>query len=413
MVVRRSESRRRRIVVDPSLPEEHSFKATDTLETSAKKGKKESTLYASSAQRCIQSKTTDLIPKRPLWVGLTLIVLIAAVIGLNLLSHHSHQWEPWIGTEGAAAFNLSGQSTLSAWFTSILLVVSGFASLQIYALRQHRRDDYRGSYRLWLWIALLLLIASANCIVDLSTIVTSVVQSLSGSAWVTEPWWWVGIKIGLLSTLVARGLYEIRESKGTIVLVFLVWISYSSAIILQLPNSQGVLTQIETVDPQTIFGNLQIIGATALVMAHFVFARFVYLQALGLIKSKQKTITKPKVKVRRTKAKAKESRSTEKPAVKQKIGKTTNIDSESASSDSQTEAETTNTSETKNKSPKRKPIQNSSKPQSSSPDKAQPSSQPNRGQDSVESEIDTPILKMGKAELRRQRKQNQSKRRAA
>ncbi len=299
MVARRSDNRRRRIFVESGSPE-------TTLETTAlptgsssERGKgRPNVLYTPGAERRHQHKTTDLIPKR-FWAVVSMIGgLVLIVIALNLIAYYSPKWEPSLGAESVDALRLTGRGTIAAWFSSMLFIVSGLASLQIYALRQHRRDDYRGSFRIWLWMSALLILASANCVIDLGSIAMQAVQSWlqstpSPSAGI---YWIFAVKMLLLSLLIARGIFEIRESRATLTIVALVWAAYLGASVLQLPNSFNAINQL-TVQQQEIFtGNLQIVAVIGIFLAHLVFARFIYMQATGLIKLKEKkiTTTKPK-----------------------------------------------------------------------------------------------------------------------
>jgi hypothetical protein len=375
-------------MVDPTLQGPQTD-ATDSTLDGLSRGK-QSTLYTDGAQRRYQSKTTDLIPKRPLVVATVMLLLFGTIAVLNILAYYSTRWEPWIGREGLAALQLTGRSTLSGWFTSLLLVISGFASLQIYALRQHRRDDYRGSYRIWLWIALLLLIASANCVVDLSAIVTHLLQSATKANLSTTPIWWVMVQLTALMLLIARGIYEIRESRGTIAMVALVWISYTAATVLKLPANERLFTQIDTVDKPTLLGNLVLIGTAATAAGVLLFARFVYLQALGLITIKEKS--------ERSK-KAKKSKAV-KPKSKRKKVDTDELENQ------ETEA---TTADTRNKAS----WKGSDSLNSDQPPEPLSQSRSSAGTATAEGDDSQPILKMNKKELKQQRKEQRSGRRAA
>lgn len=377
-------------MVDPAL-QAPSTEATDS-DLATRSNGKQSKLYAEGAQRRYQSKTTDLIPKRPWVVAVLLLLLGGSIAILNVLAHYAPQWEPWIGTEGIAAMQLTGRATLSGWFTSLLLVISGFASLQIYALRQHRRDDYRGSYRIWLWIAVLLLIASANCVVDLSAIVTHLFQSATKTDLSNTPLWWVMVQLTALMLLIARGIYEIRESKGTIAMVTLVWLSYTAATLLKLPANERLFTQIDTVDQPTLLGNLVLIGTAATTAGVLMFARFVYLQALGLITVKEKSNRSKKVK----KSKVAQPKSTSQKVETEALE---NEETESATVDTRNKASRRG-SDSQNSDQAAEPLSHSR-------------SAAGTGTATAEGEDSQPILKMNKKELKQQRKEQRSGRRAA
>lgn len=293
MVLRHNDSRRRRLVVDPN---QHDGDVIGfTAEKPATRRKKK--LYRPGADRRSQWKTTDLIPKRPWVIAVFIGLLLSSLIVLNLFSFYSEKWVEYLGVRGTAALKLSGQATLANWFSSFLLIISGFASLQIYALRQHRQDDYRGSYRLWLWMSGVLLLASVNCVVDLTEIATQLLHSLTKLSLAKSLLGVLVIKLALLSVIVARGSLEVRESRWSLSLVVLVWCAYGAAMVLRLPVLQPVMANLDESNVQVTCGNLLLVGTFAVLIAHLVFVRFVYLQALGIIKpttNQSKTLRKKK-----------------------------------------------------------------------------------------------------------------------
>jgi hypothetical protein len=178
--------------------------------------------------------------------------------------------------------------------------MTGLASLQIYALRLHRCDDYQGTYRLWLWMAVIFVIASVNCIVNLGDVAANLVASFTQQPFGSRPWLPAAIKIGALTLLVARGVYEVRESRGTLALVAVVWIAYCAASLLQMPGNSEQMVGLET---EMVIGNCMIFGTAALFLAHLTYGRFIYLQAHGLIKVKPAKEKVAKSKPKKTKKK--------------------------------------------------------------------------------------------------------------
>ncbi len=387
MVVRNNDSRRRRIVVDPSHQREDSVAATLPVKRTPRRP---SRLYKAGSERRHQWKTTDLLPKRGWTVTLVVGLVLFAVSLMNVFAVHSPKWTETIGSPGAASLQLSGRSTLAAWFSSFLLIISGFASLQIYALRQHRKDDYRGSYRLWLWMAALLLLASVNCIVDLTGIAVELVRTLTSLSFSQSLLSVVVFKLVLLSGLVARGSFEMRESKAALSLVVLVWVAYAGAAVLSLPAAQPVLTQMNMDEnsQHLVKGNLALLGPVALFLSLVFFARSVYLQALGVVKSKPRT-------QKTTKAKAKPRASSKKKSA-----------SKPKSTRTAKQTETPDVEEVQeSKSQIKLPI----KPQTKS------QTQPVKSEDQEESDTDEGVIRLSKSQLRRQKKQqsqNQNRRAA-
>jgi hypothetical protein len=391
MVLRHIDSRRRRIVVDPHQHE------SDVVElTSAKSARKrKKTLYKAGADRRSQWKTTDLIPKRTWVVSLLIIMLLASLVGLNLLHHYAPKWVDYLGTGGIAALNLSGQATLAAWFSSFLLIISGFASLQIYALRQHRQDDYRGSYRLWLWMSALLLLASINCVVDLTSMGAQLIHRLTQLSLSQSVLGMLTFKLVLLSVLVARGSFEVRESRWSLSLVVLVWCAYVAAMALRLPVLQPVMANVNESTLEIVHGNLILVGTVGLLMGHLVFARFVYLQALGTIKP----VAKSSSKIQANGRKSSKVNKTKKPRAKKATESSEATDSKDSFSPTTVPA---------------KPTMKANDPRPAPMTKTVADSKPTQGANRQgEPETDKAVLKLSKSEQRRLRKQQQSSHRRA
>lgn len=283
MVLNRNSTRRRRLAVDPAIQlgeapviltvPPHSAPQAGVSETV------DARAYSYGAERRSQRKTTDLIPKRMVSYLVVVMLLLAMLWLINFTSLNVPQWTQ-LGPTALETFAIRGQGSLASWFSSFLLIMTGLASLQIYALRQHRCDDYRGTYRLWLWTAGLLILASINCVADLDGVALALLQSTTGGAIFQRVWVPMAIQIGAITLLFARGLFEVRESRGSLVLVVFVWVAYSVAAVLQSPMvNQNVVGG----GSEMVIGNSLLFGTAALFLAHITFARFIYLHANGLI----------------------------------------------------------------------------------------------------------------------------------
>ncbi len=294
MVHRRQ--RLRRLILDEASQMEVT-QAPQTAATNSKPRstkKKETRVYAVAATRRHQRKTTDLIPKRLLPYATVVFLLLFSVGVLNLFASLSEKWSHVISDEAAGALSLWGTGSISGWFSSFLLILTGLASLQIYALRQHRNDDYRGAYRLWLWMAGLFVIASMNCVVDFEVVASAVASVFfeGGAARINGwGWWLVAIKMVALTALVVRGLLEVRASQSAFVMVVVVWVAYTASIVMQIPQFKNMTVM----NHETVYGNCNLAGTVLLLLAVLTYARQVFLQANGLLKiaaKKAKTVTK-------------------------------------------------------------------------------------------------------------------------
>lgn len=379
--------------------------------------------YSASARRRHLAKTTDLIPKR--WITVTMVVLgLCTGVGLiNVLYLFSAELVAVMGPRAEEVFSLSARGSLSQWFTTILLIISGMASLQIYALRQHRSNDYRGTYKLWFWLAFLLLFASLDSAVGLRDLALSTVNYVTGLAFSHGGWPLIFVKLFVLSVLVGRGLVEVRKSSTAIVGVVIVWLAYAGATLIQLPQLQDQTGA----QHELFYGNMTLVGSAVLILTIFLYARFVYLSAQGLIAVPQATAQIETAKSAPKRSKRKASASKKNAEVTGESGRSTTETSKKASRSKRVAAATENADSSSEKASNTKPKSNSkTRSKSKSTRKSvQPDPPVERVADSVapepqesrESEQEEATIaslplggKLSKAQRRRQRKQEKQER---
>ena len=308
MTVRRN-GRRRRLMseeyVSTSVETDQNF--NDQGE-SVSKFESNKRAYAMGADRGCQLKTTDLFPKQLWIITLCGVMLFLVVVGLNVLNGYAPQWQPYIGEASVRAISLSGPGTLASWMLCVTLLTTGLSSLQIFALRQHRCDDYGGTYRVWLIVPPIFFIASVAAIVDFEAIfihINSVAQLTSVA---TESLIPMTIKLSVVALLMVRLLFEIRDSKAAFSMLVVAWLTIAISTVL---NTRWAENRISSQDLAMIYPNAVLVSAISLMLAHLFYVRFVYLHAHGAIAIKKRTPAIAKTKVAKTKRAAKaETKST-------------------------------------------------------------------------------------------------------
>jgi hypothetical protein len=279
--VARNDQRRRRVVIDGALHDDEDVERLGAGEMPSRSG--EANLdapadpYDRRASRTFQPRTTDFIPKRP-WAVVLLICAVLAVVALINAGYYLTQNAP---AEVAQRFALVGTGTLSAWCSSLLMLACCLASLQIYAIRQHRQDDYQGTYRVWLLFSGVLLLTSLHCVIDLGGLFANLwtgearpgVNSFLGS----------GVTVLALGGIFFRGLVEVRASTGTLTLVCAAWVIYVLSIMMQFPQLESRLVEFGLDQTEALYGNTMWAGHTLLFISLVVYARNLFLTSNGLM----------------------------------------------------------------------------------------------------------------------------------
>ena len=293
MVLNRKTDRRRRLLVDSNSL------VGETGETQAK-SKKRSTneaadqtdvrkAYAVGAKRRHQRKVTDLIPKRRLAYSFAVVAFGVLLAGVNLLAFFAPSWHAIIGRQGLEALAMTGASSLATYLSAIFFAVAAVLCLQVYALRQHRCDDYEGTYRVWGWLAPAFAIASLGSVMPLTAICQTIFTAVSGRGF-SVSWLPMAIGVGFASLFLIRYLMEVRYSYGTVALAGLAWLgictSWISPEILKA-LSPGVDRSLVN---DLALGNGVLVAAAASLLANLTYARFVFLRSNGFILAKPKQI---------------------------------------------------------------------------------------------------------------------------
>jgi hypothetical protein len=162
----------------------------------------------------------------------------------------------------------------------MILALASLTCVQIFLLRQDRSDDYQGSHRVWLWVALLLVAASVEAVTNVSAVVLALIQAQSG--W-TLPFAAPVTVIGLV-TLVGVGSLrlgiEMRRSRAAIAALLLATAVATGGILARRPTWLGL--DAETAADVMEIAQLATVGFV-LWMA-LLYVRFVYLEAHGLVR---------------------------------------------------------------------------------------------------------------------------------
>lgn len=319
MVLRNRDSRRLRVILDESTGAEIEpsslVAAADRsgLTNETERPHKPKRMYGHGAERRGQPKTTDLIPKRWLSYSTLVALLISFIAALNAMAINATSLQDFIGEAGVAAFSLQGVGTFASWFTTVLLGSAAVVCLQVYYLRKHRCDDYRGSYRLWFWASIAFLVGSVSGTVGLGQIIENLLAATVGDLPSIGP---VSIIVVaacmVLAAMVLLGVWETRASRGTTALIVVAWLAGSCSILSAVPQVQDRIAQANLT---LVAANAWPLFANSAFLAVLTYARHVYLAANGMLPVRE-VVAKPAKSVAKKKAVKPTVKAKKKPASK-------------------------------------------------------------------------------------------------
>lgn len=220
---------------------------------------------------------------RARWICVWFVLGLSSVLGLYFVDAFRTRFP--LGLTETSALTLTGPGTLASWWSTVCLLACGVMAAMIYTIRSHRVDDYRGRYRQWRHIAVLCALASVTVAAPVHRILQAAAVQLTGQTlWGDGALWWMlpGYLTGALVGI--RALLDMRPARMP-----RLWLGLAAAA--YLAAGLGHLQVIEVVTPWTPLVMLG--GHYSLFWSLCLFARYIYLDAQGLV-------AEPKRRVRRT-----------------------------------------------------------------------------------------------------------------
>ena len=259
--------RRRRVLLDSTAAAE----GLDQEERSSRRRQRRT--YADEALKENQLRLCDLIPKA-WWAILLLLLLLPAgmLFGIAQGYLHFHQQDG----AAAAAFALTGSGNLASWFASLLLLSAVVGSMQVYLLRRHKLDDYRGRYKIWLVVAAWSAIASLDASSGLHRVLELAAQRVSTAGMLASAdGWWLLIAGGITGILGLRLVVEMRRTIPSLLFMGIALIGYSSLLAQQL----GWVVFPSTVDSSLLCAMILLGSHIAACLSIWMFARHCFFSA--------------------------------------------------------------------------------------------------------------------------------------
>ena len=237
--------RRRRLLLEISGSSERKKSRRGSLGRPAS-ATKTSPRYPPDLVLLHQPRLTDVLPLKPLTVillGFLGLVAIGAIVGvewtLASLFLEGKQQAP-------CAFDAEAKTSVGGWFSSILLFTGAVLAFGIYTLRKHRRDDFRGAYRIWVWVGIACLFLSIQESTALMKAGEQLLAHATGqAAWQDMTLWWV-VPFALFFAIIASRLYaEFDNHWSAKVLLIAAGAFYLAGWIPSILQVSGVPTNLQ------------------------------------------------------------------------------------------------------------------------------------------------------------------------
>ena len=129
-----------------------------------------------------------------------------------------------------AVFDPLGMASLQIWLAQMLLVVAAGVALIVRLMRRHRRDDFKGRFRAWGWMAFVLIVTACDGVVPVGRFVAAAVSDATGV--VLGPGgigWWVAVSSIIVVAVSLWAVLPLHERLATSVWLTLALIAWGTS----------------------------------------------------------------------------------------------------------------------------------------------------------------------------------------
>ena len=233
-----------------------------------------------------QPRVSDFVPVRPFAVLFLILIGLTGVAAIETIYIYLATLPLASAAEYLAAFDVGQPGSLASYYSALVLAVGAAGALVIYGIRSHRVDDYRGHYRIWLWSAAALALASLDAAtglhdalgVGVATLFGQALEGAGGAAAVKIGWLVIyGLVFG---TLAVRAAIEVWPSLPSFASLAVTGLLYLVAGMLLLGMFQAASPLVNSVAASTAI----MLAHVALASAVGLYARHVHLDAQGRLK---------------------------------------------------------------------------------------------------------------------------------
>jgi len=167
----------------------------------------------------------------PTGLGGLSLAIVAILVPLSAAlataaAEHAFGREVFVGggrfarTLAAAGSVLDATSVaaLHVWLGQMFLVIAAAVSLVVRLMRRHRRDDYKGRFRAWGWMAAILVLTACSGAVPLGRLVGALMADATGLTFGPRGLgWWIGLATVAFSVVSLWAVLPLHERLGTAV----------------------------------------------------------------------------------------------------------------------------------------------------------------------------------------------------
>jgi hypothetical protein len=225
-------------------------------------------------------QVTDFVPRRYRTIGLLAFAGGVTATALAVLHYFAPTVAAGLGWTHTERFEIGSLGNLAGWFEAITLLVASITCAMVYSIRRHRIDDIRGRYRIWLAASAACLVMSVNSIAALHQVIAHSLGHVTGwTALRGDAFWWLATGGLPLAWIVFRAVVDALECRLAASLLMTAILCYAAAA----GSYFGAVSSLDFRIESMITGTAVLAGHWLLLLGVVSYARFVILDAQGLI----------------------------------------------------------------------------------------------------------------------------------
>ncbi|QDT57973.1 hypothetical protein SV7mr_04610 [Stieleria bergensis] len=235
--------------------------------------------FSSRVHRHLRGRWFSLVPVSRKAIVIFATTVLALPLLLGLLHHQTFTnavllAHPLLGYP----FRLDKPDGFGAWCLSMLFMLSAGVCLLTYRLRLHRRDDYRGHYRLWRILLVACVIASVHSATNLLAWGGAWLELVFGQRSVMPGQQWLRIVIDVGGLVLAiRLIAEIHRCRAALVGVIVATLCFS---VLELAHWK--MFTVSSLLTSTLIASMPLAGCATLLFGMTCYLRMMFRQVRKL-----------------------------------------------------------------------------------------------------------------------------------
>jgi hypothetical protein len=216
-----AESRRRRVIYQTNREFVAETAAERRASEKLREARRPTASYGSHVNRRLRGRWFSLVPVSPLAMTVCGVAVIGSAVLFAMVHWLSVSWAPLAtNTELARPLRLDRPDSLGNWARSFFLAGSSATALLVYQLRRYKVDDYKGHYRLWRPVIILLAVMSVDSVVNLVPWCGAMIDAVLGKRMALAGADWIRIVLTVGGgALAIRLLAEVRSSRLSLVMM--------------------------------------------------------------------------------------------------------------------------------------------------------------------------------------------------